>query len=403
MDIISQLSDEAAWHSFLEYKLAKGHLNTAERKSLEAYITSKSYVQPAKAIQESLTLPPPVMKEINKTGTGKKRTVFSFGENENNVLKLLTFLLRKYDCLFSDNLFSFRMDRGVRKAIERRLYGMDLARVYSYKVDIHDYFNSVNQELMLETVRKELNDEPRLVRFIENVLTDPTALKDGEPVSARKGVMAGVPFSGFLANLYLREMDEWFAERSTRYLRYSDDIIVFADSEAEIRDFEAVIKRFLADKKLEINPAKEIYTAPGENIEFLGFCFTGSEIRISDVSVQKIKDKLKRKSRALYRWRIRKNLDGGKAAKAYIRFLNRKFYNNTADGEITWCRWYFPVITSEAALKEIDDYAVACIRYLYTGRYGKQNYNIRYDEIKALGFRSLVNSFWRFKNGSYET
>lgn len=53
-------------------------------------------------------------------------------------------------------------------------------------------------------------------------------MEAGKVVSAKKGAMAGVPFSGFCANLYLRKLDRAFAGRL--YARYSDDIIVFADT-----------------------------------------------------------------------------------------------------------------------------------------------------------------------------
>ena len=42
--------------------------------------------------------------------------------------------------------------------------------------------------------------------------------------------MAGTPLSVFYANLYLKELDSYFAEKEVLYERYSDDIILFADS-----------------------------------------------------------------------------------------------------------------------------------------------------------------------------
>lgn len=46
--------------------------------------------------------------------------------------------------------------------------------------------------------------------------------------------MAGTPMSPFLANVYLTEMDKYFEERDVLYFRYSDDIILFADSMEEL-------------------------------------------------------------------------------------------------------------------------------------------------------------------------
>ena len=185
------------------------------------------------------------------------------------------------------------------------------------------------------------------------------------------------------------------------YIRYSDDIICFAYTTADIEKSEAIIKKELLKKGLMINEKKEKKTIPGEQIEFLGFKFTQGNIELSDVTVEKLKAKLKRKSKSVYRWKCRNSISNEKALKVYINYVNKKLYNNTAGGEITWCRWYFPVITNDEQLKEIDNYIIACTRYLVTGKYGKKNYNLRYSQIKEMGYRSLVNNFWKFKQGKY--
>ena len=38
------------------------------------------------------------------------------------------------------------------------------------------------------------------------------------------------------------------------------------------------------------------------------------------------------------------------------------------------------------------------IRYLSTGRHTKTNYRVRYDDLKALGYRSLVHEFYLYKS-----
>ena len=49
-------------------------------------------------------------------------------------------------------------------------------------------------------------------------------------------------------------------------------------------------------------------------------------------------------------------------------------------------------------LKEIDAYLQKYIRYLSTGRHTKANYRVRYADMKALGYRSLVHEFYRYKD-----
>ena len=42
------------------------------------------------------------------------------------------------------------------------------------------------------------------------------------------------------------------------------------------------------------------------------------------------------------------------------------------------------------------------LRYIATGRYTKKNYNLRYENLKKLGYRSLVNEYYNFKKGRIE-
>jgi hypothetical protein len=148
---------------------------------------------------------------------------------------------------------------------------------------------------------------------------------------------------------------------------------------------------------LEINHRKEYRTIIGEPWEFLGFCVDENGIDLADISLQKMKDKMRRKARALVRWKNRTGACNERAILAFIRHFNRKFYDNPKQHEVTWCRWYFPTITTSKSLHILDEYMVSCIRYIATGKHTKANYNLRYEEIKEFGYRSLVNAYYYYK------
>ena len=84
---------------------------------------------------------------------------------------------------------------------------------------------------------------------------------------------------------------------------------------------------------------------------------------------------------------------------SFIKHFNKKFFHNDKENELTWCMWYFPAINTTKRLGEIDEYMISCIRYIATGKHTKANYNLRYEKIKALGYISLVNAYYRFKRG----
>ena len=59
------------------------------------------------------------------------------------------------------------------------------------------------------------------------------------------------------------------------------------------------------------------------------------------------------------------------------------------------------MITTDKTLKRIDAYACDCIRYLATGTRTKRRFDLRYDDVKALGYENLVNAYYRFREGKF--
>jgi hypothetical protein len=178
-------------------------------------------------------------------------------------------------------------------------------------------------------------------------------------------------------------------------MRYSDDIIIFTENEDELQSSINTIKKALSDNELEVNEEKEIITLPDNEWTFLGFSYNHGVIDISKVSFEKLKAKMKRKTRALARWGNKKGVDGEKVARAFIKRFNTKLYDNPVYSELTWTRWFFPIINTDKTLKQIDEYMLECVRYLATGKRTKSKYNFRYDTIKSLGYKSLVNEYYK--------
>ena len=395
MSLIEQLRDESIWRAFLESKINGGHLSKKDQMELEKYINDKVYEPIVESILQGDEFPIPTMKRINKKNNQKKRTVYLFDDAENYVLKAIMFLLYKYDNLFTSNLYSFRRSISVKTAVDR-IMKKNVKAMYGYKVDIHDYFNSIDTDIMIHILRNKIRDDDLLVSFISSILSQPKAYFDSDVIDCKKGIMAGVPISGFLANLYLEELDRWFYDRHILYARYSDDIIVFGETKELVDEYKNKINQFLSERKLNVNPDKEFEIRPGDKMDFLGFSFVNNQVDLSDVALQKMKDKMRRKARALLRWKAKKNVGSDKAIRAYIKYFDKKLFDNPNNNELTWCKWYFPIITTDRSLHILDEYMVQNIRYISTGKHTKANYNLTYDTIKSYGFRSLVNSYYKF-------
>ena len=394
MSLLDQLSDETVWNAFYEYKrsLACPKQFAGE---LRRFIDEKRYLPICEMIRAGTDFLIPRKSVIAKMGTEKKRIVYTYPQDENTVLKLLTWLiLRKYDTLFCDNLYSFRPGKTAKDAVRNLLKTNNIRDMYSYKVDIHDYFNSVPVERLRPMLKAALSDDERLYEFLMSLLSEPHVMDRGKIVAERKGIMAGTPLSSFYANLYLSGLDDLFYNNGTIYARYSDDIIVFAADEDGVKKQAETIRSFLAVYGLEVNPKKECFGKPEDGFVFLGFSCVGDKVDIAPATVKKLKQKMRRKRDALARWQKRNGLGGEKAAKAFIRIFNRKLLESPRDNELSWSSWFFSVISTTESLHEIDLYAQDCLRYLMFGKHTKSRFNVRYDDLKALGYRSLVHAYY---------
>ena len=398
--MLEMLSDAARWEEFYRQRVEAGHLPRREARDLRRFIDERGYLAPSAAMLAGEPMPLPVARTINKRRTGKKRTVFTFPRAYNYALKLLAWGLRRYDGAFPSNLYSFRAGVSVRHALAALLGIPGLDGMYAYKADVHDYFNSVDVEKLLPVLRQVLADDPALYRSIEGMLRCPEALRDGRPQVMRKGIMAGTPISPFLANVCLMDMDARFEAMGVPYARYSDDIILFAPTREALEARAALVRRMLDERGLAINPDKEAWSEPGGSWTFLGFRRSPGALDVAEASVDKLMGKMRRKARALMRWQRQRGKLPEQAARAFIRHFNRRLYDNPRKGELTWARWYFPAITTDAGLRRLDRYMQDQIRFIVAGHHGKKRYNLRYATLKAWGYRPLAAEYWRMKRGA---
>ena len=390
--LLDCLRAKEEWEAFLLYKKEKNQLSRREQKQLETFIAEERYLQRA----EDLRFSYPEKKEITKLGSSKKRTVYSYPEDETWILKLLAWKLYKYDGRIADSCYSFRRSRTAKTAFDsiRKITGLD--KRYVLKLDIHDYFNSIDTELLLSCLSEIIDDDPKLLSFLAYILHQDRCIRDGEIIEEKRGAMAGVPLASFFANVYLKDLDLAFEEKGIPYFRYSDDMIFFFESREALEAGLLFTEELLARKKLTLNMDKYRVSPPGEKWEFLGFSYEEGKIDLSDATVDKMKGKIRRKARKLYRWRIKKGASFERAAKAMIRSFDHKFYDLTGDNDFTWTRFYFPVINCSDGLKEIDRYMQQYLRYLSTGRHTKANYRVSYEDLKKLGYTPLAAEYYNW-------
>ena len=393
--MLEKLLCHELWQEYLEYKVSRRLLGAMEERHLRRFVEERRYLPIARRVAAGeFRFSVPEKKELNKVGSAKKRVVYRFPDEENMLLKMLSWLLYRYDHAIPENCFSFRKGTGARKAFRSMADAPGIGRLHGFKADISNYFNSIDVPRLLEILGEVITDDAPLLALLTDLLRDDRAIWQGEIIHEPRGAMAGTPTSPFFANLYLREMDAYFAARNVRYARYSDDVLIFASAE-ELPEHIAAYRDFISRYGLVSNPAKEERFAPGEKWHFLGFEYDGGTVDISEIAVRKLKDKVRRAARALRRWMLRKGASPQGAVKAFNRKFNRKFYNAQAGSELCWCRWYFPIINTDRSLRIIDQYMQDWQRYIVTGKHNKANYRrVPYPMLTACEYRPLVTAYY---------
>lgn len=388
--------EEKNWLDFLFYKTEKQHLTKSEEHSIKHFIEEKEYLPLCEAWKRrDFPFHLPEKRIINKEGSTKKRVVYSFPEKENIFLKFISFQLFRYDSYISKNCYSFRRSRGVPHAVRKISNILQTGQMYCLKIDISNYFNSIDIPILLEQLLFLKEQDVMLYELFEKILSQNYVIERGRIVHEKHGAMAGVPVSAFFANIYLREIDQYFLQQNIPYFRYSDDILVFAATEPELLDRRDTLFRMIRGLHLSVNQDKVAISFPDEPFEFLGFRFGSGNIDISDHTLYRMKARIRRKADSLRRWQRKKGLDSEKAAIGFINAMNHKLYGSSDDKEFSWNKWFFPNLTTDRRLKEIDQYMQEYIRYCITGRHYKGNYRITYEMMKKWGYRSLVNEYYK--------
>ena len=393
--LAKDIIDDSKWSEFLEYKTNKDFVSKKEKETFTKFILNKEYKTICDQILTgTYSFSTPKKHLISKGHSSKKRVVYTFLDDEMIILKYISYLLYEYDYLFSPNVYSFRKNTSVKNAIRNISNIKNINKMHGYKVDISNYFNSIDVDILLKNLENDIPDK-LLFSLIKNILKNDLVDYNGETIEEQKGVMAGTPISAFLANYYIKDIDEYFWNQKLVYCRYADDIILFCNDKNELEMYQKELIKLFKKYNLKINKDKEYFFEPDDRWEFLGFSFYNNKIDLSFNTIRKIKAKIRRSARGIRRWMIKKDANYEIALKAMNRKYNRKFFGKQEREELSWKYWFFPTITTSESLKIIDNYMQEQQRYIVTGKYNKRNYKIvPYSLLKKCNYRSLVHEYY---------
>jgi group II intron reverse transcriptase/maturase len=144
----------------------------------------------------------------------------------------------------------------------------------------------------MQRLSKGLGDK-RLLRLINAYLK--AGLMEGGLLEQRvAGTPQGGPLSPLLSNIVLDELDKELESRGHKFCRYADDCNIYVKSrKAGERVMRSIIGFIEKKLKLKVNRTKSGVRHCSE-VKFLGYTLLSEGgIRVSDKSVEKLKDRVK--------------------------------------------------------------------------------------------------------------
>ena len=361
---------------------------------MEDYILSDECVNDLERLErEDFFLDYPHYRLVPKNFQGKKRAVYSIHGKEGFLVKLIVYAMRGIEDTYSDRLFSFRPDKTGSDLLSEVRRNKEIRKMYVLKTDVSNYVGSIVPELIIPMIEEIfMPDDPAFFHFLEWMLTRNKVIdRYGNVIDHCPGGMGGVPLGNYFMNLYLHEMDDYFAPRAAFYSRYSDDILICSYDHEEIKEFEKKFYEFLERLRLTTNKEKTEVLMPGTAFDLLGMELCGGRIKISDHSMKKIKRKIRRYTSKALISSSRGRMTREEAAHIMIIRFNRFFFGADGTGNLlSWAKWAFPVITDTTSLEEIDHYLQDSIRYVLYGSMKKRKSSIPYEKLSELGYKSLV-------------
>ena len=203
-----------------------------------------------------------------------------------------------YEPLFSDVSYGYRPKRSGQQAVRQVKNYAEQGYIYAVEVDLSKYFDTLNHELLMELLRKQIHDK-RVTGLIKKYLKA-GVMGNGVTTKTKEGSPQGGPLSPLLANIYLNEFDQEMARRGVKMVRYADDIVVVTKSKRAAEHMLESCRKFLEGKlKLTMNlqKSKVVSLFSIRNFKFLGCCLgkngRGIYIRVHRNSLQKAKQKLR--------------------------------------------------------------------------------------------------------------
>lgn len=241
-------------------------VNARNRQSLEFMFELERNVLDLKGRLESGEYRPGEYRTFQITDP-KPRTISASPFQDRVVHHSLCGVLEPvFDRYLIDDCFACRVGRGTVAAIHRAQH---FVRRYDRfaKLDVRHFFETADHRVLKGTIRRLVKD--RRVLWLTDLFIDKGA--PGSPPGT--GLPIGNLTSQNFANLYLGPFDHFMKENVgvPGYVRYMDDILLFDNDRARLKNHVSAASEFVSGLCLELKAQAFRTGRTSDGVPFLGF------------------------------------------------------------------------------------------------------------------------------------
>ena len=146
--------------------------------------------------------------------------------------------------------------KGIKKWLKYDIKNTQCAA----EADIYHFYDSLKPDVVMKFLRRLIKDR-KMLEVIERLLIN--------------GIMIGAFFSQWFANMVLEQLDHMIREKLhiKRYIRYMDNITLFATNKEALYNAILIINTWLSENSLQLKPNWQIFYPDKRMIDALGYRF----------------------------------------------------------------------------------------------------------------------------------
>lgn len=280
-------------------------------------------------------------------------------------LKLL--IEPRFEKIFVKNSYGYRPDKGHTRAIKfARFCCQNKKYPFILRLDIDNYFDTINHEILFRRIRSLITDE-EILRLVQLCIKMGMVNKRLKWDEITEGIPQGAVLSPLLANYYLHSFDQFILSRTKMYVRYADDFIICCETREQAEGLLKEGSLFL-EQRLKLHLNEPIISEIKDGFDFLGITLDNKKLSISEKKKEELHQKIK-------------ELD----------WDNRNFTTKGLES-LQGIRNYYATLLPQPYLAQFDEVLILHLKQLITEKWELiPNKSVLQEALKTIEFYSEQN------------